>query len=344
MNKLSLNSVEWKSFRLSDIFSTLRGKRHIEKDRLQGDLPYVSASSFNNGVTDFISNPLFTNKNKLVVTTFCDAYYMEGEFTASDEMVLLNHEKLNKYSGLFIAQAIKSNKNKYAFGRKAFSKRLQEQMILLPIDEKGEPNWEFMENYIKQIMNRQKSQIISYYKSQLSDIAYGGGLQNSDIEWRSFRLGKLFNFKKGINKKILLDENIYGVPYIGAKYNNNGIVGFSSNNEYAFNGNSMIFIMTGEGSVGKALYKFENYIPSMNVYVGYNQYLNRYIGQYLTTMINKQSSKYNYGYVRNLSRLKNEKILLPIDEKGEPNWKYMENYVKQKLHLQAKQIINYYEN
>lgn len=156
-------------------FSTLRGKRHIEKDRLQGDLPYVSASSFNNGVTDFISNPLFTRKNKLVVTTFCDAYYMESEFTASDEMVLLSHKKLNKYSGLFIVQTIKSNKNKYAFGRKAFSKRLQEQMILLPIDEKGEPNWEFMENYIKQIMNRQKSQIINYYKSQLSDIDYGGG-------------------------------------------------------------------------------------------------------------------------------------------------------------------------
>lgn len=176
MNKLSLNSVEWKSFRLSDIFSTLRGKRHIEKDRLKGNLPYVSASSLNNGVTDFISNPLFINKNKLVVTTFCDAYYMESKFTASDEMVLLSHEKLNKYSGLFIAQAIKSNKNKYAFGRKAFSKRLQEQMILLPIDEKGEPNWVFMENYIKQMMNRQKSQIISYYKSQLSDIAYGGGI------------------------------------------------------------------------------------------------------------------------------------------------------------------------
>lgn len=128
-------------------------------------MPYVSASSLNNGVTDFISNPLFTNKNKLVVTTFCDAYYIECEFTASDEMVLLNHEKLNKYSGLFIAQAIKSNKNKYAFGRKAFSKRLQEQMILLPIDEKGEPNWKYMENYVKQKLHSQAKQIISYYES-----------------------------------------------------------------------------------------------------------------------------------------------------------------------------------
>lgn len=36
--------------------------------------------------------------------------------------------------------------------------------------------------------------------------------------------------------------------------------------------------------------------------------------------------------------------MLPIDEKGEPNWKYMENYVKQKLYSQVKQIINYYEN
>lgn len=69
---------------------------------------------------------------------------------------------LNKYSGLFIAKAIKSNK--YAFSRKAFSKRLQEQMILLPIDEKGEPNWEYMQKYIKQKFTLQAKQIIKYFK------------------------------------------------------------------------------------------------------------------------------------------------------------------------------------
>lgn len=348
MNKLSLNSVEWKEFIIGDIFDTdIRGKRLKAADRESGNIPLITAGENNNGISSFINNPNHKEySSAITLDMFANVFYQPSIFKCDDNITILKNAKMNKYSAMFIISQLKKLKVKYSYGNQVRPNRLSRDKILLPIDEKGEPNWEFMENYIKQIMNRQKSQIINYYKSQLSDIAYGrgGDLQNSDIEWRSFRLGKLFNFKKGINKKILLDENIYGVPYIGAKYNNNGIVGFSSNNEYAFKGNSMIFIMTGEGSVGKALYKFENYIPSMNVYVGYNQYLNRYIGQYLTTMINKQSSKYNYGHVRNLSRLTNEKILLPIDEKGEPNWKYMENYVKQKLYSQAKQIINYYEN
>mgnify|MGYP000370232258 CR=1 FL=1 len=148
MSKLTLDSVEWKEFRVKDVFSVDRGKRLIERDRLPGVVPYYSASSINNGVTDFISNPLFTDKNKLLVTTFCDSYYADGLFTASDEITILGNEYLNKNNGIFLSQLIKSNSGKYAFGRKAFSERVKEQLILLPIEESGNPHWQFMEDYI----------------------------------------------------------------------------------------------------------------------------------------------------------------------------------------------------
>lgn len=351
MNKLSLNSVEWKSFRLSDIFSTLRGKRHIKKNRLQGNLPYVSASSLNNGVTDFISNPLFTSKNKLVVTTFCDAYYMENEFTASDEMVLLSHKKLNKYSGLFIAQVIKSNKNKYAFDKKAFSKRLKEQMILLPIDEKGEPNWDFMENYIKQIMNRQKSQIINYYKSQICDITYGGGLKHKDIKWKSFKIYDVFQTFTNKNKlqtptgyyinKVLLEKS--DTPRITVRGTNNGVDSFSDTKikKIVFFENfiSVSFL----GTVFYHPYK-ASIDMKVHALIPLNTKLNKYIASFLIPIIKDNISFSSYGDQLSSTDLAQLTLILPIDEKGEPNWKYMENYVKQKLHSQAKQIINYYES
>ena len=124
---------EWREFRIGDIFVVSRGKRLIEKDRKKGEIPYYSASSVNNGVTDYISNPLFTAENKLLVTTFCDCYFADRIFTASDEITILDNEKLNKYSGKFISTIVMSNKNKYAFGRKAFTDRIREQKILLPV-------------------------------------------------------------------------------------------------------------------------------------------------------------------------------------------------------------------
>ncbi len=38
--------------------------------------------------------------------------------------------------------------------------------------------------------------------------------------------------------------------------------------------------------------------------------------------------RYNYGLARTLSRIKKEKIKLPIDNEGEPDWLFMENYIK----------------
>ena len=133
MTNLKLTDREWREFRIGDIFVVSRGKRLIEKDRKKGEIPYYSASSVNNGVTDYISNPLFTAENKLLVTTFCDCYFADRIFTASDEITILDNEKLNKYSGKFISTIVMSNKNKYAFGRKAFTDRIREQKILLPV-------------------------------------------------------------------------------------------------------------------------------------------------------------------------------------------------------------------
>ena len=111
---------------------------------------------------------MFIEKDSLIYTTFGDVFYIEGEFTASDEITILKSKRINKYSGLFIATILNCNKYKYAFGRKAFLKRLKYQTLLLPIqtdlkgipiiDKKNKfhkkgyiPDWEYMETYIKSL-------------------------------------------------------------------------------------------------------------------------------------------------------------------------------------------------
>ncbi len=143
---------KWKYFNYDELFENiLRGKRLTEKDRESGSTLYFSASEFNNGHTDNISNPLFIEKDSIIYTTFGDAYYIKGNFTASDEISIFKHKKLNVYNGLFISTVISKNKYKYYFGRKAFQNKFIKDSIALPIDESGEPDWSFMEDYIKSL-------------------------------------------------------------------------------------------------------------------------------------------------------------------------------------------------
>lgn len=151
----TLNIKEWKEFDFegeNGVFTEIvRGKRLIEANRIAGDIPYYSASGKNNGLTDMISNPLFIESDALIYTTFGDCYYVEGEFTASDEISILKNPKLNIFSGLFIATVLNQSKYKYQFGRKAFYNRFKNETIILPANEKGEIDWNYMENFIKSL-------------------------------------------------------------------------------------------------------------------------------------------------------------------------------------------------
>lgn len=184
MNNLSLDSVEWKEFIIGDIFEIKKVYGRPIENYKDGSMPFISTTNLNNGVVNFITadEKVISMKNCISVDPingkcFYHGYDFVGRGYSGASVNILYNENLNKYISLFICQMIEKTSNgKASYGNLFNSNRLKFGKILLPIDEKGEPNWVFMENYIKQVMNRQKSQIISYYKSQLSDIAYGGGI------------------------------------------------------------------------------------------------------------------------------------------------------------------------
>ena len=146
-----MKTDNWKEFKLSDLFELTRGKRLKSEDREPGTVPYYSASDSNNGLTDKISNPLFTESDALIYTTFGDCYYVEGEFTASDEVTILKNDNINKYSGLFLSVVLSQDKFRWAFGRKAFMERIKQLSIRLPATKDGQPDYQYMEDYIKSL-------------------------------------------------------------------------------------------------------------------------------------------------------------------------------------------------
>ena len=47
---------DWKDFRIDQLFNVVKGSRLRSIDRTPGDIPYVGASRFNNGITHYIGN------------------------------------------------------------------------------------------------------------------------------------------------------------------------------------------------------------------------------------------------------------------------------------------------
>lgn len=55
---------------------------------------------------------------------------------------------------------------------------------------------------------------------------------------------------------------------------------------------------------------------------------NPFVQQFLVTLFEKQRSKFTYGYVSGIKRMSRTMLLLPVDDANEPDYEYMEQYVK----------------
>ena len=336
MSKLTLESVEWGEFRIKDLFEieTVKGKP-IENYK-KGDIPYVSTAATNNAVINFIEKDknILTSAFAITVdpikgTCFFHDYDFVGRGFSGASVNVLRNINLNKHNGMFICSSIeKTSKLKASYGYLFNSNRLKMAVILLPIDSNGNPNWQFMEDYIKQEMKVQSSKVASYYENKL--VKLGFELLDYDVEWKEFKVKDIFEFKKKSSKGLnYLEKSDKGISYLGATNRNNGVLEFvKDDKKLKYKGNCIAFIRNGEGSMGYAVYKKEDFIATQDISVGYNDNLNLYTGTFITTIADRVRGKYNFGYKRNQNRLENEILHLPIDENDEPHWEYMSQFMK----------------
>ena len=165
--------------------------------------------------------------------------------------------------------------------------------------------------------------------------------KSGGVNWKNFLLCDLFptliaGKSKGLNH---IEKSNNGISYLGATNQNNGVLCFVSRDKAAIQkGNCIAFIRNGEGSMGYSVYKAEDFIATSDITLGYNNHLNRYTGTFITTIADRVRGKYNFGYKRSTNRLSKEIITLPVDNNGFPDWKYMENYMR---NIESEQILKY---
>ncbi len=149
-------------------------------------------------------------------------------------------------------------------------------------------------------------------------------------DWKWFKLDSFFSFERGrcgSAEKLLEKGN--ETPYIGAKKDDNGLMYMVVKDEsFITKGNCIVFIGDGQGSVGYSTYQEKDFIGSTTLSMGRNKNLNKFNAIFLITLLDKERFKYSFGRKWNGEKLKNTKIKLPVDKKGNPDWQFMEDYIK----------------
>ena len=159
-DKRELYEVEWDRFVLGEIFTDIKSGKSKGLSHLKsGKTAYLGATNRNNGVLDFVEQ-----KDSMIQKGNAIAFIRNGEgsigysiykkedFIATSDISSGHHPNLNIYTGTFITTVADKVRGKYSFGYKRSDTRLKKETLLLP-SKSGQPDFEFMEQYMKRMEN-----------------------------------------------------------------------------------------------------------------------------------------------------------------------------------------------
>lgn len=341
---MKIDTSTWKTFGFTEIFEVCKGFYNKKPEPSgEGTIPFLSATSDNNGVTehytleeianatrtgdghnDPLSRKLFPGHAVCVTNngSVGFAYYQAEQFTCSHDVNPLYRldGEFTEATGLFVASVIMKDRYRWAYGRKWRPERMVHSTVDLPATPDGKPDWQWMENYIK-----------SLHSEPLTTQNDAHVASFDTTVWKWFQLGGddgLFEIRKG--KRLTSDDQTEGdTPYIGAIDSNNGVSNRIGQNPI-HDGNTIS--LSYNGSVGEAFYQPTSYWATDDVNAFYlrPEYgtLCPATGLFVCSVLKHDRYRYSYGRKWTLDNMNATKIKLPATSDGKPDWQWMENYIK----------------
>lgn len=356
---MNLNVNNWRPFFLGDIFDIKKGKRLTSEDQEDGVYNYIGAIDSNNGVANHIAQKPIHDGNTISLSyngSVGEAFYQNKPYWATDDVNALycRYEGFNCYIGFFIVSILRKEKYKFSYGRKWTLDNMNSTEILLPVlkddnnlpiidnthkySEKGYiPDWQFMEDYIKSL----------HYKPITTKNICRNTINIK--EWQYFVFGRLIEepYKAYAYTKEELEEadktSDFSIRYITRTSENNGceLIVKSDGLGHIENGNA---ISIGD-TTATCFYQEEKFVTGDHMMVIRADWLNKYTGLFIVTLLNFEQYRYSYGRAFLMDRVKETIVKLPImrnndgspiidesrkfSDKGYiPDWQFMENYIK----------------
>ncbi|KKR07767.1 MAG: hypothetical protein UT55_C0051G0009 [Candidatus Peregrinibacteria bacterium GW2011_GWE2_39_6] len=162
--KIKLEFDKWEEFIVGKLFKVTLGFpihgleiEEIIADKSNKNIPYVTRTATNNGVELFVENNIsieekINPENCISVgAEGFKAFFQPLNFINGNKINIIRHGKLNKYIALFINTLLNLEiEKKFNYGRGATKERISHLKLKLPV-KNGNPDFEYMENYIKSL-------------------------------------------------------------------------------------------------------------------------------------------------------------------------------------------------
>lgn len=365
---------------LFDIHPTKAYKlNNYELFATQGVTPVLSNSSSDNGIGGYCGlEP--TEEGKIITfsdtTTGADTMFYQSKpfigYPHVQGMYPHNYKVWNEKRYLYVISSIrKASGSGWSYAVKFNRALVCELMVELPVIESSDPNhkytvddidWQYMEVRIKELEEDRIKELDAYLKatnlddyeltdedkkvlslSRKSASNENGSLEtdceNGTLKFNEFLLGDLFSSSTGDVDLQQKDINGKGVFLINSGVDNHGIKGKTDRKAKIFPDNTITIDFWGNAYYRDFEYKMatHNHVFSLTGKI----IKNRLVGLYLIGRLAKLPTLFSYNNMATWNKLRILTITLPVTPEGEPDFDYMERYIRAIEKLTIVNVVKY---
>ena len=347
---------EWGTFPIGELFDIHPTKAYkltnsslMEEDGIN---PVVVNSSFNNGIGGYTNQE---NTEKGGIITFSDTTSADAIFFQETDFVGYPHvqgmypigkykDKWSKYSLLFFVSVFRNRALglNYDYVNKFTRESAKQISIKLPVDETGNPDFSYMESYMKNLELAVSSSLTDLQSAKKSNVS-----RKIDIsKWKEFVLSEIFDMQKQTEISPIQayydDGDGIKYPFYGQSKMNNGIISYISlDDKYLNNKNALCSILIHSNTHECVLATTPFYLKDGHgaTSIFSNAKLTELSALFVMSVLKiVMSEKFNYDKKATKEALKELKLPLPANTAGEPDYEYMVEYYR-KIQKQSMNIL-----
>lgn len=358
-----MNSVEWGEYKLGDLFD-IKNTLSFNTDMLTdgNEYDYITRTSLNQGIlqtTGFVNDENINNAGTWSLGLLqMDFFYRNkpwyaGQFVRKiipkieipQNATLYFTTVLNKLKPILLSVLVRN-----------VDETFLNTTINLPINAKNKIDFEFMESFIAELEAKRVAELEAERVAELSAYLKVSGLDNYELsveeqnalqeyetlDFSEFDITEIFEIKNTSNiLSTQIKENSGNTPYLCASSENNGVSSYITYDKRYLEKGNCIFI---GGKTFVVSYQendfFSNDSHNLALYLR-NCDKSKLKHFYIATCLFKSlSHKYSWGNSISKTKIKNDKISLPIKD-GKPNYDVMELLISAVQKLVIKDVVKY---
>lgn len=339
------NNVKYGKFRIGDLFykanvgfkkKNPNPRTDVSKEKNnEFDLPVVSVMTLNNGIMYYGRSSEWTSVTNSIdivqngaKATGCVFYQSQATSSFRDAYLVKYKEKeLSREESLYMVSALKTVLP-YEFNRERLATwtRVQNAYVSLPVTPSGTPDFEYMEERIRELEAYLKVTGLSDATLTKADQDALDKMNNGGVKWKKFKINTILDKPIAGNVDIQRkDISNNGEFVVTSGLTNYGIQGHTTKSANIVNDPSLTIDM-----FGNVFYRDEPYklVTHGRVY-GFTSKLikNRETGLFLTTVLHSLYKKFSYNNMFTWNKIKDLEIALPVTPAGDIDFDFMENYI-----------------